>query len=175
MKLPKIKNPRLLREEDGIVLVLALAAMVVLAITTTGVIVSATANENTALVSMQGRAAFHVAQQALAYGEGMVYGDVESSPSVTPPTTVQSLPAQPNGATGTYVASTVDGITWHVVGTGTLGGVTHTVSANVTPAQIVTTQGFAIWNYLYEDASNPNCISGGSVITMPILARGNLS
>jgi len=167
---------RFLREENGIALVLAIAAMSVLAITTTGVIVAGTSNESTAYVSMEGRSAFAVAQQALAYGEGMVYGDVEATPAVTPPTTVQNLPTQPNGATGTYVVSTSNGQTWHIVATGTMTGVTRTVSVDVTPTQSVTTQNYALWNYLYIDATScvGATISGGTTVSMPILARGDL-
>ncbi len=164
---------RFLREQDGIALVMAIAAMSVLAIATTGVIVSATANEETALVSTEGRSAFAVAQEALAYGEGLVYADVANG---TDPVndTPYPLPAQPNSATGTYSVHSDDDVTWQVTGTGMLGGVTRTVSAYVTPAQTVTTQQFAIWNYLYENSDNPNCISGGAVINMPILTGGNM-
>jgi hypothetical protein len=162
---------RLVREQDGMTLVLAIAATSVLAITTTGVIVAGTANENTAYVSTKGRAAFAVAQQALAYGEGMVYGDVAGG--IEPPLTTQNLPTQPNGATGTYTASTSDDVTWQIVATGTIGGVTRTVSINVAPASTVTTQQYAIWNYLYEASSNPNSLSGGAVISVPIFAGGD--
>ena len=162
---------RFLREQDGIALVMAIAAMSILAIVTTGIIVSGTANEGTALVSTQGRSAFAVAQEALAYGEGMVYAEVANG--TEPPTDAQNLPTQPNGATGTYAVSSDDDITWQVVATGTLGGVTRTASIYVTPAQTVTTEQLAIWNYLYEDSNNPNSVSGGAVISMPILTGGD--
>ena len=162
---------RFLREQEGITLVLAIATMSVLAIATTGVIVAGTANESTAFGSTAGRSAFAVAQQALAYGEGMVYGQVAAG--TDPPTTPQSLPTQPNGATGTYTVTSADNVTWTVVATGTLAGVTRTVSSDVTPAQTVTTQQLAIWNYLYEDSNNNSSVSGGAVITMPILTGGD--
>jgi hypothetical protein len=171
MRMIRRLTRRFLREEDGIALVIAIASMAILAITTTGVIVAGTANEDTAWVSMKGRSAFAVAQQALAYGEGMVYGDIAAR--VQPPTATQNLPTQPNGATGTFTSSTFDGVSWHIVATGTIGGVTRTVFADVTPAQTITTQGYALWHYLYEDAANPGCVGGGAVITMPILAHGN--
>jgi Tfp pilus assembly protein PilX len=170
---------RFVREEDGIVLVIAIATMAILAITTSGVIVSGTANESTAFVSLKERAAFAVAQQALAYGEGMVYGDVEGSPSTSPPTGIQGLPTQPDGATGTYYASTTDGLTWTVVGIGTVGSVTRTVSADVTPFQTVTTTNSTdIWSYgIYEDdpvGSLTNCpVTGNVVVSLPIFARGD--
>jgi Tfp pilus assembly protein PilX len=162
---------RVVREQDGLTLVLALAAMCVLAIATTGVIVAGTANENTAWVSTKARSAFAVAQQALAYGEGMVYGDAAAG--IEPPSTAQNLPTLPNGATGTYTASTSDDITWQIVATGTIGGVTRTVSIHLAPAETVTNQQYALWNYLYEDSSNLNSLSGGAVVSVPIFARGD--
>jgi hypothetical protein len=162
---------RFVHEDDGVALVLALAAMFILAITTTGVIVAGTTNEDTAYVSTKERSAFAVAQQGLAYGEGMVYGDVATA--IDPPTTTQNLPTQPNGATGTYTVTTTDDITWQIVATGTVGGVTRTVSINVSPASTVTTAQYSIWNYLYEDQSNPNSVSGGAVISVPIFAKGD--
>lgn len=164
---------RFLREEDGITLVIAIATMAILAITTTGVIVAGTANEGTAFVSLEGRSAFATAGQALAYGEGMVYSDVANG--TTPPTTTQNLPTQPNGATGTYVASVVNSTTWHIAATGTVGAVTRTVSANVQPSSTQTVQNTAIWSYVYSD-SVTQClsISGNLTITVPILARGNI-
>jgi hypothetical protein len=53
-------------------------------------------------------------------------------------------------------------------------GVTRQVSADVTPAQTRTTAQYAIWNYLYENSDNPTCISGGAVISMPILSNGSM-
>ena len=162
---------RFTRHEEGQTLVLAIATMTVLAIATTGVIVAGTSNEDTAYASTKGRSAFQVAQAALAYGEGMVYGDVTGGVDV--PSDTQNLPTQPNGGTGTFTATSADDITWQIVGTGTIAGVTRTVSANVTPAQTVTTTQYAIWNYLYEDSNNPNSVSGGATINMPILTGGD--
>jgi len=163
---------RVTREQDGVTLVIAIATMCILAIATTGVIVAGTSNEDTAWVSTQARSAFAVAQQALAYGEGTVYAEVANGgdPTVGNP---YSLPTQPNGATGTYSVSTDDDITYQVVATGTLGGVSRTVSTYVTPAQTVTTEQLSIWNYLYEDQNNPNSVSGGATINLPILTGGD--
>ena len=162
---------RFVREQDGVALVLAIAAVSVLAIATTGVIMAGTANEETAYASTQGRSAFAVAQAALSYGEGTVYGDVTSGTDVPDS---GSLPTQPSGASGSWVATTADDVTWQVVATGSVaGGVTRTVSAYVTPAQTVTTTQYAIWNYLYEDSNNPNSVAGGATINMPILTGGD--
>lgn len=163
---------RLVHEQDGITLVIAIAAMAILAITTTGVIISGTANETTAAVSTQGRSAFQVAQEALAYGEGMVYAQVAVG-TYPPNDTPYNLPTQANGATGTYSVHSDDQVTWLVTATGTVGAVTHTVTAYVTPAQTVTTSQLAIWNYLFEASNNNTSVSGGAVINMPILTGGD--
>jgi hypothetical protein len=170
---------RFAREEDGFVLVLAIASVSILAITTTGIILAGTANESTAYFSSKERAAFAVAQQALAYGEGMVYSDVQGSPSTTPPTATQNLPTQPDGATGTYRVSTSNGTTWTVYASGTVGSVTRSVSVQVTPSQSVTTSSStAIWDYgIYENdpvGSLTNCtVAGGTVVSQPIYSKGS--
>jgi len=53
------------------------------------------------------------------------------------------------------------------------GAVTRTVSANVTPTQTITTQGYAVWQGLYEDNLSPPCVSGSTQFTQPILTRGD--
>jgi Tfp pilus assembly protein PilX len=163
---------RFMREQDGVALVLAIAATSVLAIATTGVIVAGTANETTAFGSSQGRAAYEAAQQALADGEGWVYAEVAAGTN-PPNDTPQTVPTQPNGATGSYSVHSDDGVTWLVTANATSGGVSRTVSVYVTPAQTVTTQQLAIWNYLYEDSNNNSSVSGGAVINMPILTGGD--
>jgi Tfp pilus assembly protein PilX len=165
---------RFWREEDGVTLVIALATMVILAITTAGIIVAGTANEDTSWASTQGRSAFAVAEESLAYGEGMVYSDVVNG--TTPPTTTFNLPAQPGNATsGTYRATVVNSTTWHITATGTVGTVTRTVSADVTPSSTQTVQNTAIWSYIYQDSTS-QCLSitGNLTITVPILSRGDI-
>jgi hypothetical protein len=164
---------RVVREQDGQTLVMALAAMSILAILTTGVIVSSTANEGTAYISTQGRTAFAMAQEALAYGEGQVYGDSAAAAGV-PTDTRQYLPTQPGGLTGSWIVTSSDDVTYQITATGsTPGGVSRSVSVYVTPSQTVTTNQYAIWNYFYENSSNLNSISGSANINMPILARGD--
>jgi len=167
---------RVVHEEDGIALILALATMMVLAITTTGILVAGTANQRTAFVSDQAREAFAIAQESLAYAEGMVYGDAANG--VTPPHGAQTLPNQPVGS-GTYYASTGDGTTWNLTGTGTVGGVTRTVTAQATPPSSTTVTESGVWNYIYSNTSaSPNCttdtwdtLAGGTTVTVPILTR----
>jgi hypothetical protein len=164
---------RFVHEQDGITLVIALATMVILAITTTGVIIASTTNEGTAYVSTQERTAFAMAQEALAYGEGTVYGTSSSAAGVTTDTR-EYLPTQPGGLTGSWIVTSSDDVTYQIVATGTThGGVSRTVSAYVTPARTVTTPAYAIWNYFYENSSNLNSVSGSATINLPVLARGD--
>src|SRR5581483_912626 len=82
---------------------------------------------------------------------------------------------QPDGATGTYYASTSDGTTWHLVATGTMGAVSRTITANATPPSSQTTTEAGVWNYVYAD-SVTTCmtITGGVTVSVPILSRGNI-
>lgn len=168
---------RFASEEHGIVLVLAIATMSILAIATAGVLVAGSANEDTAFASANGRSAFALAQESLAYAEGMVYGSAAAH--TVPPHGWQPLPTQPAGS-GQYSASTADGTTWAMVGAGTVGGVTRTVTASATPPSSTTVTDYAIWNYIYSNTTaTPNCttdtwdtLSGGTTVNVPILTRG---
>lgn len=164
---------RLRRDEDGVALVLALMTMSVLAITTAALVLDGAANQRGSLQSNHAKEAFAVAQEALAYDEGMVYNAGVNGVALS--TDLQVLPTQADGSTGTYYASTSDGRTWHLVATGTSGGITRTVTANATPPSTTTTQETDVWNYLYSDSTS-SCLSiaGGVTVTVPILTRGNL-
>ena len=166
---------RVVREEDGIALVMALALILVLSITTAGILLAGTVNQRETYVSNQERQAFAIAQEGLAFAEGMVYAAAQNHG--TPPTGTQDLPAQPVGS-GTYYASVAaDGVTWTMVGTGTVAGITRTVSAQANVPSAVTTTDPSVWNYLYADSTSLSCplsISGGVSVSVPILTRGNL-
>ena len=92
---------RFLREQDGITLVIAIAAMAILAIATTGVIVAGTANEGTAFVSLAGPLRLRSRATGARVRRGMVYSDVAAGTD-PPNDTPQTFPTQPNGATGSY-------------------------------------------------------------------------
>lgn len=165
---------RLLREEDGVALVMALAIMSVLAIATTGIITAGTANQRTTYVSNQERQAFGIAQEGLAYAEGCVYSAAanHTTPACTSST---SIPNEPVGS-GTYYASVAgDGVTWTMYGSGTVGGVTRNVSAEANVPSPVTTTQTGVWNYLYADETGSCTSWNGNVnVAVPILLRGDL-
>jgi Tfp pilus assembly protein PilX len=121
---------RFVREETGIALVMALAMVTIFAILTAAVLMAGTANVSESVVSDQQREAFAIAQQGLAYAEGMVYYDTANAIAV--PTGTFAQPTQPVGS-GTY-AYALSGGTMSMIGTGTVGNVTKTVKAQASPA-----------------------------------------
>lgn len=168
---------RFVHEEDGIALVMALATMMVLAITTAGVLVAGTRNQREAFVSDQSREAFSIAQEGLAYAEGCIYAAAANNDSSPTCLTSTDLPTQPIGS-GTYYASVAsDGVTWTMHGSGTVGGVTRTVTAQANVPSPVTSTQTGVWNYVYADASGSSCattVNGTVTISVPIMVRGDL-
>ena len=167
---------RLVRDEQGIALVMAIVLMGILSLTTAALITGVTNNHRTSLKQTDARQAFALAELSLSYAEGMIYN--ASANHTTPPIGVQTLPAQATGGTGTYYATVgSDGVTWTMTGTGTVDGVSRTVvsTANYPGTSTVTDTG--VWNYLYADSTAAGCpttISGGVVVGVPLLTHGNL-
>ncbi len=174
---------RLVRDESGVALVMALGIMVVMAITTAGILIAGTANQREAFVSDNARQAFGIAQEGLANAEGMLYSAAASH--TTPPSGSQNLTDLP-GATGTdcttskicgsfYASVGGDGVTWTMTGTGTVNGVTRVVSAQANVPTPVVSSETAVWNYLYADGTGACTTWNGNVnVAVPILIRGDL-
>lgn len=171
---------RLARDEEGIALILALAVMLVLSLTSAALLFSGTTNQRSALVSANQEQAFSLAQTALAYAEGAVYSAAANH--TQPPIGSQTLPGQPGGGTATYVTSVgTDGVTWTMTGTGTVGGSTRVVTAQANVPSPVTVTDTGIWNYLYADNNSGHAtntcettIQGGTTVSVPMLVRDNL-
>lgn len=173
---------RLAREEDGIALVMALALVMILAITTAGIITAGTTNQQATFVSNEQRQAFAIAQEGLAYAEGCLYAAANTH--TTPPcTTTQHLTDLPGGSTdcstgicGSYYASVGgDGTTWTMYGSGTVNGITRNVQAQATVPSPVTTTQTGVWNYLYADETGSCTTWNGNVnVAVPVLVRGDL-
>lgn len=167
---------RLVREERGVALVMALAVMMVMSVTTAGILIAGTANQRESLVSDNARQAFAIAQEGLAYAEGCIYSAAANNDSTPGCTSSQSLTNLPSGATGTYFASVAgDGVTWTMTGTGTVNGVSRTVKAQANVPSPVTSTETAVWNYLYADGTGSCTTWNGNVnVSVPILIRGDL-
>ena len=167
---------RLVREEEGIALVLALVVMGILSLVTAALLIGVTNNHRSTVKQSDDRQAFALAELALSYAEGSVYN--ASANHTTPPIGAQTLPAQPTGGTGTYSSSVgADGVTWTMTGTGTVDGVTRTVSAQASYPGTTTYTDTSVWNYLYADSSSSGCptqISGGVTVAVPLLTRSGL-
>jgi Tfp pilus assembly protein PilX len=177
MRVMRALLQRLVREEDGIALVIALAMMMVLAITTAGVLVAGTTNQREAYVSDQSREAFAIAQEGLAYAEGCIYAAAATNDSTPTCTTSTSLPTQPIGSGSYYASVAPDGVTWTMYGSGIVGGVTRNVSAVANVPSPVTSTQTGVWNYVYADASGSTCattVNGSVTISVPIMVRGDL-
>lgn len=167
---------RIVREEEGVALVMALALMLVLAITTAGILTAGTTNQQATYVSNQQRQAFAIAQEGLAYAEGCLYA-AASTHTQPPCLSSTSVPNEPVGS-GTYYASVAaDGTTWTMYGTGTVGSITRTVHAQaLVPGPVTVTQS-GVWNYVYADAAGTSCattVNGSVTISVPIMVRGDL-
>jgi hypothetical protein len=172
---------RLAREEDGIALVMAIALMMILAVTTAGIITAGTANQQTSFVSNEQRQAFAIAQDGLAYAEGCLYaaaaseaasGSTAAAPQCTSWTPVPDLPF----GSGSYEAAVAgDGVTWTMYGSGTVDGITRTVHAQANVPSPVATTETGVWNYVYAD-STAGCTTwnGNVTVAVPVLVRGNL-
>jgi Tfp pilus assembly protein PilX len=166
---------RLVHDEQGVALVIALTTMLVLTGLTGAVLTATALNHRNARVSANGNKAFALAESGLAYGEGRLYSAATSGQSVLVPDT--SFPQ--GGGLVEYVGH-LSGSTWTITGTGTYGGVTRTVSAQATVPAPVQQLDPTIWNYIYTDytAAQTSCstqYSGSSAaITVPIYSQGNV-
>lgn len=174
---------RLAREEEGVALMMALAIMAVMAITTAGILTAGTANQREAFVSDNARQAFAIAQEGLADAEGCIYAAAHNSDATPSCTTSQNLTDLPGGSVncattkicGTYYATVGgDGVTWTMTGTGTVNGITRVVSAQANVPTPVTSTETGVWNYLYSDASGCTTLNGNVTVAVPILIRGSL-
>jgi Tfp pilus assembly protein PilX len=168
---------RLVREEDGIALVMAIALMLVLAITTAGILTAGTTNQQATFVSNEQRQAFAIAQEGLAYAEGCLYAAAANNDSAPPCTSSQPVPNEPVGSGSYYAQVAADGVTWTMYGSGTVGSITRTVHAQATVPSPVTVTQTGVWNYVYADASGTTCattINGTVTISVPIMVRGDL-
>jgi len=171
---------RLRHDEEGVALVLALTVMSVLALTTSALLLDAVVNQRGSYSSTQDKQAFNLAQAALAYAEGQVYSAPKTH--VAPPTGRQTLPHQPGGGAATFRMSVAsDGATWTMSGTGTVDGVTKTVSAQAYVPDDSSSSSYALWNYLYADDTSGQAtntcettIQGGVTVSVPVYVRDNL-
>lgn len=165
---------RLVHDEQGVALVLAIFTLLILSLTTAAVLTATAVNHRSALKASEATKAFNIAQVGLAYAEGRVYG--AASTHTSPPS--GSTTFNQDGWTGTYASSVAgDGHTWTMTGTGTVDGITRTISSTANVPSAVTVTDSGVWNYLYADSTSgacPTTISGSTIVNVPTFVRGNL-
>jgi Tfp pilus assembly protein PilX len=181
---------RLVRDERGVTLVLTLMALLVLSLTTASVLTATAVNHRSALRSSEADKAFSLAQQGLAYAEGRLYSAPTTAESVLVPGTTFT----PTDDTGTVAyrgtlcdsSSTppCDPKVWTLYGTGTVDGISRTVSAQVTiptetatvdTTETLTLPDLTVWNYIYIDSgSGCTSITGNVTINVPLYTQGGL-
>ena len=185
---------RLFNREHGSVLVLALLALLVLSLTTAALLTATALNHRSSAISADQKKAFALAEQGLAYAEGRLYTAPTTAESVLVPGT-SVAPSDGDGMitySGTLCTpSTTPACSpkvWTLYGTGSVNGVSRTVSAQVTipavsethtttTASTVTSSDFTIWHYIYLDTSGCTSFTGHLTINVPLYLKGcmNLS
>lgn len=174
---------RLVHDEQGVALVLALMTMLTLSILTGAAAVIVSINQRESLHSSDARHAFAIAESCLAYAEGNVYGVAAARATNSSATVTQSqTPCNVDSGTGYYWSSVAgDGVTWTMWGQGTYDGTTRTVHAQANVPSPVTVNQTGVWNYLYSNqvsgTNSSNCdtsIGGSTTVSVPTFIRGNL-
>ena len=170
---------------------MALIALLVLSMTTAAIITASAVNHRSAANSANSRKAFALAEQGLAYAEGRLYTAPLTAESVLVPGTTVT-PSDGDGQitySGTICTSAssppCDPKVWTLYGTGSVGGVTRTVSAQVTIPTVTetgtttittTNPDFTIWKYVYIDGTGGcTSFSGSITINVPFYTRGCLN
>ena len=162
-----------MRADDGIALPLALAVLMVLAVTVTYVLELSASAPRTASRQHADQRAFAAAEAAVETAIGRLAAS--SDPSVPAALTTGSETID-DDATSAYSAS-LSGLTWTITGTGSVpsptdGGaaVTRTVSR-----QVAITLNATPWEYVFA-ASPTACMTvrNNALVTTPLYVNGNL-
>ncbi len=162
---------RLLSEEQGVALVLAIVTMTVLSALTASVLFSVSLNQRTSLQATESTKAFALAEEGIAYAEGRLYtATAPGLSSNVPPTG----PLPQNGGTIRYSGS-LSGTTWTLYGIGTYNGVSRTVQVQAPQPSAVVQKDTTAWNYFFVDGV-PACmtLAGNGSINIPIYTHHDL-
>ena len=161
---------RLISDERGVALVLAIVTMVVLSSLTASVLLSVAVNDGSAHQSGESTTAFGLAEDGLAYAEGRLYSAATSSETPLVPLTTFTE----NGGTVTYQGTLV-GSTWTLTGKGVYNGVTRTVSAQSVVPQAQVQVDTTIWSYFYINGTGScTALSGNMSLNIPLYTNGSI-
>ena len=192
---------RLVREERGVALVLAIISILVLSGLSAAALYSVTVNQRVGANDAQGNQAFALAEDGLAYAEARLYIAVDPSNDSDIPSTTFSQSAGTVSYSGTISPDpcniSTEACTWTLVGSGTVNGITRTVSAqsavpqdqfstsihtstwtttsttSTTATQVSTVAEPGIWSYIYL-GNVPSCLQGNITINVPLYTPGAL-
>lgn len=177
---------RLVHEEDGIALVLALTTMLVLSGLTAAVLAATAVNHRNAGNAAAEDKAFALAEHGLALAEGLLY----TAPTSAADALAQGQETAQDGGTIHYGGTYCDSSTtpacatpqWTLTGTGTYLGFSRSASAvaTVPPPTTVTTNSpdWTVWSYIYvannEHSNQCTSVSNGVSISVPMYVNGPL-
>jgi Tfp pilus assembly protein PilX len=177
---------RLVHDEQGVALVLALTTMLVLSGLTSAVLAATALNHRNAGNSAALEKAFLLAEHGLALSEGLLY----TAPTSSANALAAGQSASQDGGTihygGTYCDSTTTPACaspqWTLTGTGTFDGLSRTVSTIVTvppPTTVTTnTNDWSVWSYIYvanpQHSATCTSVSNGVSISVPMYVNGPL-
>jgi hypothetical protein len=171
---------RLVHDERGVALVIAVMTMIVFSILTGAIAIVVTVNQRESQTSANARRAFGIAEVCLADAEGNVYGEAAGAHQ-TPVSVASPGNCDSDGGTGIFWSNVAgDGVTWTMHGEGTYGGVKRDVNAQANVPGPVTVNDYGVWNYLYADQHNDGAttcdvtITGSTTVSVPTFVRGNL-
>ena len=167
---------RLIADEQGVALLLAIMTMLVLGTLTSALLFSVAVNHRTAYQSSESERAFGLAEKGIAYAEGRLYASPVSGltdPSTLPPAASPFDSGEGWTYSGSYDTPTR---TWTLTGKGTFNGVGRTVVVQVpidVQVNTVVHDDTAVYNYMFAN-SQTECVNlhGNGAITVPVYSRG---
>jgi hypothetical protein len=171
---------RLIHDESGVALVIAIVTMLVLGSLTSALLFSVAVNHRSAYQSANAERAFGLAEEGIAYAEGRLYASPQSdlTLSSTLPSGDSTHPAFDSGQGWTYSGVYASASrTWTITGTGTYLGMTRKVVVQV-PINVVTSSlihdDTSVYAYMFADS--PSCssvsLSGNGAVTVPLYSNG---
>ena len=162
---------RLISDESGIALVLALMATLVLSILTGSILLATTVNHRNAYTTYESDKAFALAEEGIAYAEGRLYTATQPGVANNVPSTG---PLSQDGGTIMY-SGTLASSVWTLTATGTYKGVKRTVTIHAPQPNPTVTYDTTPWNYFYVKGG-PTCLSlvGNGSTNIPMYTQGDM-
>jgi hypothetical protein len=169
---------RLIADESGVALVIAIVTMLVLGALTSALLFSVAVNHQSSAQTSNAERAFGLAEEGIAYAEGRLYAAPVTG--LTDPSTLPGPGTPFDSAQGWTYSGTYDSSAkvWTLTGNGTYNRVGRTVVVQV-PVNIlnntVVHDDTAVYQYMFADTSNcttPANLLGNGAITVPLYANG---